>query len=388
MMSPLPYDFTKTGPGTLAGRYLRLFWQPVLLLDDLRPGQAKPIRVMSEDFTLYRGESGNPYLIAFRCAHRGTQLSIGTIEGEEIRCRFHGWKFAGNGQCVEQPAELEQQFCAKVRVRHWPTKVYKGLIFAYLGEGDPPVFPTYSELEGDGVIEPIFYRRACNFFNSVDNLFDESHVAFTHPHGFARIPELPRISYKKGAVDAALFSERPEKGVRVRHFLMPNVLRLKVPAAGDPEVYWMDYVNWRIPVDDGIHDTFGVQYVALTGAAKEGYLARREALRSLPVPPTDALAMATLRGDSTIDEAEAAMGAVDPYFKVYLEDHVTQIGQGVFADRDGEWLGSADVGVRILRELWQEQLERLAHGQLPDYSAKTLDVKIESGDVKDFATQP
>ncbi|HLH23018.1 MAG TPA: hypothetical protein VK066_10875, partial [Chloroflexota bacterium] len=49
-------DYAHTGPGTLAGRYLRRFWQPVAIAADLPPGHARPIRVMSEDFTLYRGE--------------------------------------------------------------------------------------------------------------------------------------------------------------------------------------------------------------------------------------------------------------------------------------------------------------------------------------------
>ena len=378
------YDFTTTGPGTIAGRYLRLFWQPVYLLEQIRPGQAKPIRIMSEDYTLYRGASGDPYLIGFRCAHRGAQLSIGTVEGEEIRCRFHGWKFAGDGRCVDQPAELEQQFCAKVRVQHWPIKVYKGLVFAYLGEGEPPTFPTYPELDGEGVIEPLTYRRGCNFFNSIDNLFDESHVAFTHPIGFGRLPEMPRISYKRGETDAALYSERPGKGTRVRHFLMPNVLRLKVPT-DDPEVFWMDYVNWRVPIDDETHDTFAVQYINVSGDLRERYAARRQRLRSLPVPATDVLAQATLRGDTTLEEAEAGMGDVDPNFKIYLEDNVTQIGQGIVADRSAEWLGSADVGVRLLRELWHEQLDRLAGGKRPNYDAPLLDVRIASGDRSDFA---
>ncbi|HLY64456.1 MAG TPA: Rieske 2Fe-2S domain-containing protein, partial [Chloroflexota bacterium] len=77
---------TRTGPGTLAGRYLRLFWQPVYRSVDLAPGQAVPIAILGERFTLYRGEEGAPHLVAFRCAHRGTQLSTGWVEGDCIRC--------------------------------------------------------------------------------------------------------------------------------------------------------------------------------------------------------------------------------------------------------------------------------------------------------------
>ena len=92
-------DFYHTGPGTLAGRYLRMFWQPVSRAKDLVPGKAKPVQLMSERFTLYRGASGKAYLVDFGCAHRGTQLSTGWVEGECIRCRYHGWKYEGNGQC-------------------------------------------------------------------------------------------------------------------------------------------------------------------------------------------------------------------------------------------------------------------------------------------------
>lgn len=67
-------DFAHTGPGTLAGRYLRSLWQPVCVAEHLAPGCAAPIRIMGEDFTLYRGEGGGAHLMAFRCAHRGTQF--------------------------------------------------------------------------------------------------------------------------------------------------------------------------------------------------------------------------------------------------------------------------------------------------------------------------
>src|SRR4051794_35719415 len=93
-------DFVHTGPGTLAGSYLRMFWQPVARSQDLAPGQAIPIRIMSEDFTLYRGQvpqsdgalpnppapdqRGRAHLVAFRCAHRGTQLNVGWVEGDCI----------------------------------------------------------------------------------------------------------------------------------------------------------------------------------------------------------------------------------------------------------------------------------------------------------------
>ena len=118
--TPAAYtDFAHTGPGTLAGRYLRRFWQPIYHSSDLAAGWPKPVQVMSERYTLYRGESGTPYLVAERCAHRGTQLSTGWVEGDCLRCFYHGWKYDGAGQCVEQPAE-DASFAAKVRIASYP----------------------------------------------------------------------------------------------------------------------------------------------------------------------------------------------------------------------------------------------------------------------------
>ena len=72
--------------------------------------------------------------MAFRCAHRGTQLSTGWVEGDCVRCFYHGWKYDGAGQCVELPAE--DPASRQVRIASYPTEEYLGLIFAYLGEGE------------------------------------------------------------------------------------------------------------------------------------------------------------------------------------------------------------------------------------------------------------
>src|SRR5689334_19071782 len=172
-------DFVHTNPGTAAGRFMRTFWQPVYVAAALEPGHAKPIRIMGEDFTLYRGMTGTPYLVDFRCAHRQTQLSVGWVEEDCIRCFYHGWKYDGSGQCVEMPAE-DASFPPKVRIASYPTEEYLGLIFAYLGEGEAPPLPRLPDFEADGLLETTCYERPCNYFQNVENVVDEVHVAFVH----------------------------------------------------------------------------------------------------------------------------------------------------------------------------------------------------------------
>jgi 5,5'-dehydrodivanillate O-demethylase oxygenase subunit len=172
-------DFAHTGPSTLAGRYLRLFWQLGHLARDLAPGHAKPLRIMSEDFTLYRGEDGKPHVVAPRCAHRGTQLSTGWVEEDCVRCFYHGWRYDQTGQCVEMPAEAPS-FPPKVCIKSYPTEEYLGLIFAYLGEYEAPPLPRFAELETEGLLLTDTYLRACNYFQSLENTPDEVHLNFVH----------------------------------------------------------------------------------------------------------------------------------------------------------------------------------------------------------------
>src|SRR3954469_11032118 len=184
-IAPQPYasddirDFGHVGPGTLAGRYLRTFWHPVYLAKDLPAGKAIPLKVLNEDFTLYRGETGTPHLVGFRCAHRLSQLSIGWVEDDNIRCFYHGWTYDGSGQCVQQPGEFAP-FCDRIRIPGYPTEEYLGMIWAYLGEGTPPPMPRYPDLEDGGVRRVTSYVRECSFFQNLENGPDHVHIFFTH----------------------------------------------------------------------------------------------------------------------------------------------------------------------------------------------------------------
>ena len=139
-------DFNGTAPDTPAGQYLRKFWQPVYHSVDLLAGRPVPLQILNESFTLYRGSSGQVFIIDHRCPHRGLQLSTGWVEGDDLRCFYHGWKFAGDGKCIEQPVEANA-FCDKVKLRSYPTREYLGLIFGYFGEGEPPPFSLYPQFE-------------------------------------------------------------------------------------------------------------------------------------------------------------------------------------------------------------------------------------------------
>jgi phenylpropionate dioxygenase-like ring-hydroxylating dioxygenase large terminal subunit len=352
------YDrIVRTGPGTIAGRYMRSFWHPVALAGDLPPGRAKPLHVMSEDFTLYRGESGTPQVLAPFCAHRGTLLSTGWVEGDALRCFYHGWKYGPDGRCIEAPAEREG-FCNTVGIRSYPTQEYLGIVFAYLGDGEAPPFPRYRDIEEDGVREAASYRRDCNFFNNLENQCDPVHVAFVHRASVfteGGLIGVPQVSATETDWGLALRAERPGGGVRVTQFGMPTMIHLKlVPQSRDGE--WSDMVAWRVPIDDTSHYSFNIHLHHLSGEAAERFRERR-ARKPRDHRPVAELGAAVRRGEIQLDELK------DHPDIVGIQDDVAQLGQGLIADREHEYLGRSDAGIILLRKLWLRELDALAAGR-------------------------
>jgi 5,5'-dehydrodivanillate O-demethylase len=349
-------DFVHTGPGTLAGRFMRMFWQPVYRSQDLPAGRAKPIKIMGEEFTLYRGEGGTAHVIAQRCAHRQTQLSVGSVEGDCIRCFYHGWKYDASGQCVEQPAE-EPGFAARIRIRSYPTEEYLGLIFAFLGEGSPPPLMRFPELETEGIIENHTFVRACNFFRHLE--LDPGHIAFVHrdsPEAESGLTGIPDVECHETDYGFVFFARRDDK-VQIQHRLMPNASYFKVFPL-DAESGWRDRVAWRVPVDDDHYVSFIADLVHVTGEAAERYKARHGPPPKRSGPSIPDLTSAVLAGKLRVDDVKDLGANV-----VFFQDEVALLAQGNIQSSGVDALGPADSLISLQRNLWQRELSALAAGR-------------------------
>ncbi|WP_027929368.1 Rieske 2Fe-2S domain-containing protein [Amycolatopsis thermoflava] len=353
-----------TGPGTPAGRLMRSYWQPVLQSRDLAAGTAQPLTVMSEQYTLYRGEDGVAVVMAPRCAHRLTVLSVGTVEGDSLRCMFHGWKFGPDGRCVEAPGESER-LVSRASVTVYPTREAYGLIFAYLGDGEPPKFPglegfsrTYGHDLGKATtLDTETYVRRCNFFTNVENGLDHAHVPFTHR--LSSDPSKTKTGFSPDAVhQEPIEVERGEKIIRVRErggkspyqatFLMPNGLHLIVGIRDGI----MEQFAWRVPIDDEQHRSFAIVARYLPG----GPAPRAAVADVADWPPADECAELIIRGEKRL------VDFVDHPALVNIEDHVAQVGMGRLADRTHEYLAESDKGVVQLRRMWRRELDAFADG--------------------------
>ncbi len=130
---------------------------------------------------LFRNEEGRYGLIERHCAHRGADLAFGRLENGGLRCAFHGWLFDISGQCLETPAEPKDSPVQE----HHPARLSRGreerILWAYLGEGEPPAFP-----EIDCFVAPDAYTFAfkghinCNWLQALEVGIDPSHASFLH----------------------------------------------------------------------------------------------------------------------------------------------------------------------------------------------------------------
>jgi len=72
-------------------------WHPVLKSDELRK-QPSEVKLAGESIAVFRTASGSLAAVANACPHRRLKLSVGTVVGERIQCRYHGWQFDACGQ--------------------------------------------------------------------------------------------------------------------------------------------------------------------------------------------------------------------------------------------------------------------------------------------------
>lgn len=351
-------DFISVGPDTPAGRLLRSFWQPVYGAERLGPGKAVPLRILGEDFTLFRGESGTPHIIGATCAHRGLALSVGRIEGDCISCFYHGWTYDGDGQCVAQPAETKG-FAHRVKIPGYPTREYLGLIFAYFGGGEPPEFPRLEVFEGDGFVENRASTRDWGFFAQLENSVDEVHFNFTHRQSkFTDVglnDDIPEIIGKETEYGIERLGKRGNQ-VRKSYILMPNCMYSLVYYNGKE---WTEHLSWRVPVDDTTHTSFIADFVHKTGAEAEAYRQRiaEEKTETKSLEPAMSVIGRILAGELHIDEVE------DRPDIVLIQDGVAMIGQGARRDRSNDLLAASDRLVALLRKLWTREMAAIEAGR-------------------------
>lgn len=379
---------TRIGPGTPAGKLMRLYWQPVALADGLASDRpVKAVKLLGQDFVLFRDEQGRLGLLDRDCPHRGADLAMGRLEDGGLRCPFHGWLFDTTGQCLETPAEPEgSRMCTRIRQQSYPVVERSGIIFAYVGPGDAPAFPALDCFEAPDAYTFAFKGLLeCNWLQALEVGIDPAHASYLHR--FFE-DENPEDSYGKQFRAASAGSDMPmtkvlrEYGrpqievertpwgmrltalrhldeahthVRVTNQLFPHAFVIPMSAE-------MTITQWHVPINDVSCYWYAIFTSFSTPVDKQQMRDQRLALYTLP----DYKPRLNKSNNYGFDVAEqrtqtyTGMG-----HDINVHDQWAVESQGAIQDRTREHLGTSDKGIALYRRILVEAIEQAGRGERP-----------------------
>jgi phthalate 4,5-dioxygenase oxygenase subunit len=383
---------THTGAGTPGGNLLRSYWQPIALAEELPLGGSPiPVDAFGEELVLYRDLRGEIGLLGRRCPHRRVDLCYGRVEHAGLRCIYHGWLFDNEGKLLEQPGVpvSAKQMVGRVQHNAYPCHEAGGVIFAYLGKGEPPLFPEYEFLNtmpAERLVLKVFH--ACNYLQGVEGNMDQVHVSFLH-----RMAPMPatqsHFDQKIGGSDVAplqllahdttptIIPQRTSFGMRevvtrnapegtyvkVENFVLPGFSA--VPGA----VYARGgyQVNWHVPINDTSHWKY---FILFRRGEEFDQVKAREMLIGTSPPfgadykyqkpagerhAQDRVAMQT-------GESFAGLGYGFAY-----HDMVICEAQGQIYDRTNEVLGPEDRSIAMVRRVMLDAINDMEAGRDPPH---------------------
>ena len=376
---------TGTGAGTGGGALMRRYWQPAALVEEL--AEERPlvsVKLMGEDLVLFRADDGGLRLTVRRCPHRGADLRFGRLEDGGIRCPFHGWLFDGKGRCLEQPAEPPgSNFHAKIRMPGYPCVERNGVVFAWLGPGEPPPLPDF-----DCFAAPDAYTFAfkghleCNWLQALEVGIDPAHGSFLHRFFEDEDPEEGYGLQFRDRVEGAAFPltrimrefpcpeiriedtgygmrltalrdlDAASKHVRITNLLFPNAI--VIPLGND-----MIISQWHVPIDD-THCWWYAMFTSY-GEALDKKAMRDQRLRLYTLP--DYRPRLNKANDYGFDASEqerltfTGMGE-----DINVHDQWAVESPGPIHDRTAEHLGTSDRAIIHYRKLLIGAIEAVAGG--------------------------
>ena len=378
---------TLTGPDEPCGRLLRRYWQPAALVAELQGD--RPVcgaTVLGQRLVLFRDENGRLGALDRHCAHRGADLTYGRLEDGGLRCPFHGWLFDTTGRCLETPAEPDDRMCARIRQTSYPVDERSGILFIYLGAGEPPALPALDcFVAPDSHVFAFKGHIDCNWLQALEVGLDPAHASFLHR--FFDDGDVSE-SYGKQFRAASANSEMPMTQV-LREFPRPDIevettkfgLRISALRHIDAEVTHVRVTNmlfpqafviplsqemtitqWHVPIDDRCCYWYAIFTGFRTPLDKELMRAQRLELYRLP-------------------DYRPKVGRFNDYgFDPYEQRHATYTGMGTdinvhdqwaveslgaVQDRTREHLGRSDRAISAHRRMLLAAMDANERGEQP-----------------------
>ncbi len=158
-------------------------WYGLCQSAELAAGEVRPLRYFGRELVAFRGEDGGARVFAAHCPHLGAHLGYGgRVEGDGIRCPFHGWRFDGAGCLVEVPQLGKTP--PPVHAKSYPVRECNGFVHVWLHEaGAKPGYDVLRYREDEAAWTPWrvnAYRVRVHVQDMTENILDRSHFWSVH----------------------------------------------------------------------------------------------------------------------------------------------------------------------------------------------------------------
>lgn len=242
----------------------------------------KPVKVklLGQNFVLFRDEAGKVNCLSDVCLHRGGSLAGGQVHKDCVACPYHGWRYNGKGEVTFIPSRGEAgPIPRRAMIDAYPTEERYGMIWVFLGdlpESERYPIPPFAEYGQPGwrELQGEFTWKAAAA-RVVENGIDMAHASFVHPvfghpstahknyiesehreESWATHTVVMHPPAFKGLVRQFVRKERQPTRVRPTYFLSGYTVRLQV----DLRPGWSTIVfDANTPVDEFTTRTFAVQ---------------------------------------------------------------------------------------------------------------------------------
>ena len=373
-------ELTHVGPGKPGGEYLRRFWHPVALTSQMGDLPLR-LRILGEELVLFRDRGGRIGLLHKHCSHRRASLEYGVIAERGIRCCYHGWLYDIDGAILDTPGEPDDS-PIRHRLRHgaYPTREYRGLVFAYLGPpAEMPDFPILDTmaLPGDELV-PYAIDYPCNWLQVNENPMDPFHSVFLHTratraHFTPAWGALPVVEWNRLPEGTGIYLTNCRRWedfvwVRTAEWLAPNF-------AQPPDIYQnpdrekffvrVGITKWTVPVDDT--STRIIAWRHFNDSLVDDERSGRD---KVGVDKVDFLGQSG--SERSYEDGQRLPG-----------DYEAQVSQGAIAVHALEQMGATDTGVALMRRMLREGIRALAEGVRPPRPTPGADglVPTTAGDI-------
>lgn len=388
------------GPGSPMGELMRRYWLPVAVGAELEAGGApQPVRLLGEDLVAFRSPDGTVGLMGEHCPHRGASLLLARNIDCALECIYHGWQIAPDGEIVDMPAEPERS-TFKSRFRHdaYTAREAAGIVWAYLGAGDPPPFPGFewADLPAEHVLAARAVVR-CNWAQALEGGIDSAHQTYLHDarsriardrahveriareggsltDGFDETGQVvrpwndgrPRLAiettpygFRYAAIRKPMIQEDRFQNVRVSHFVAPIYVIIPGPAGwaqllvhapidDDNAMFWHVRVNLDAPYDDADRQTHLEAAGIVPGVGLDDRFQRTGNRENRWLQDRDEMRFG--------DRLSGIHGTIN-------EDHAVMESMGPRYDRSREHLGTSDMAVIRFRKVMLEATRRIEAGE-------------------------